>query len=227
MLSFLLDPSDTDRAYVPFSSSDDVLLLINNMGGLSVLELGAFTHVVLERLSEFSTRSKLMKGSEYSISPIRIVVGSLMTSLNGSGASITLLNITKAASDADIAAEEILGYLDAPTEATAWPLARSYASYKGDMKQQLVEEEPMEDKPSWDEKEDINGTTLTLITILILSVESKLLESGLRMACKYMIESEPQLTIWDTQMGDGDCGTTVANGANGKLFREAVLIPQD
>lgn len=44
-----------------------------------------------------------------------------MTSLNGPGASITLLNLTKAASECDKTPKDILRFLDAPTDAVAWP----------------------------------------------------------------------------------------------------------
>lgn len=32
-------------------------------------------------------------------------------------------------------------------------------------------------------------------------------------ACKVLIECEPKLTEWDTQVGDGDCGITMLRGA--------------
>lgn len=50
MLQYLLDPSDPDRGYVSFAATDEILLLVNNMGGLSQLELAAFTNVVLNTL---------------------------------------------------------------------------------------------------------------------------------------------------------------------------------
>lgn len=50
LLKYLLDPNDEDRAYVPFHPEDEVLLLINNMGGTSTLEMGAFTQEVLSGL---------------------------------------------------------------------------------------------------------------------------------------------------------------------------------
>lgn len=52
LLRYLLDPSDEDRAFVPFSPEDDVALLINNFGGVSNFELEALTHVTLTLLGE-------------------------------------------------------------------------------------------------------------------------------------------------------------------------------
>ena len=50
LLKFVCDPSDPERGYVNFGKDDDVVLLINNYGGLSNLELGALTQEVLDQL---------------------------------------------------------------------------------------------------------------------------------------------------------------------------------
>ncbi|SPQ21343.1 87ec389b-72fe-4f1f-bfb6-35a73704d50d [Thermothielavioides terrestris] len=50
-LRLLCDPADTERAFVDFSNVDDsIVLLVNNYGGLSNLELGALTDEVLRQL---------------------------------------------------------------------------------------------------------------------------------------------------------------------------------
>jgi dihydroxyacetone kinase len=51
MLRYLLDPSDSDRAFVEFKPDDDVVLLMNNFGGLSGLEFEALSNVTLTVLS--------------------------------------------------------------------------------------------------------------------------------------------------------------------------------
>ncbi|KAK7214666.1 hypothetical protein V2G26_002669 [Clonostachys chloroleuca] len=98
MLGYLLDTSDSERAYVNVAPSDDVVLMVNNLGSLSVLELGAITINVTRRLGN--------RG----IKPVRTYSGTFMTSLNGPGFSITLLK----------ADSELLPYLDAPTSAVGW-----------------------------------------------------------------------------------------------------------
>lgn len=50
MLGQLLDPKDADRAYVDFANAGYIVLLVNNLGGLSVLELSAITTSVVRRL---------------------------------------------------------------------------------------------------------------------------------------------------------------------------------
>ena len=51
MLLFLLDPEDSDRAFVPFDGTkDEVVILIDNFGGLSNLELEALTYITKTQL---------------------------------------------------------------------------------------------------------------------------------------------------------------------------------
>jgi triose/dihydroxyacetone kinase / FAD-AMP lyase (cyclizing) len=45
MYRYLLDPNDPDRAFVKFAPEDKTVMLINNFGGLSNLELEAVAGV--------------------------------------------------------------------------------------------------------------------------------------------------------------------------------------
>lgn len=104
LLKQLLDPNDSDRAYVDFSDAETVTLMVNNLGGLSPLELSAITTEVLKQLDAHT-------GISY---PVRVAQGTYMTSLDGPGFSITLLKAKKA----------FLPYLDMPTSAFGWtPIA--------------------------------------------------------------------------------------------------------
>lgn len=73
MLNYLLDPNDSERAFVPFAKTDTVALMINNLGGLSTLELSALAHVTLTLLN-----------SKWNIQPVRVYQGALCTSLSKS-----------------------------------------------------------------------------------------------------------------------------------------------
>ncbi|KAM5354456.1 hypothetical protein ACJ41O_001105 [Fusarium nematophilum] len=76
-----------------------VALMVNNLGGLSVLELGVVADEVVRQLGK----------KDVSIG--RSLVGTFVTSLDGPGFSVTLLKID----------DELEGLLDAPTTAPAWP----------------------------------------------------------------------------------------------------------
>lgn len=50
LLTLLCDQNDPERAFVKFGKNDDTVLLVNNYGGLSNLELGALTQETLAQL---------------------------------------------------------------------------------------------------------------------------------------------------------------------------------
>ncbi|KAL7817344.1 dihydroxyacetone kinase [Trichoderma gracile] len=105
MLKQLLDQSDSDRAYINVKSGDEVVVMVNNLGGISPLELGAITTEVIDQLD-----------ASYQIKPARLLSGTYMTSLNGLGFSITILKATD---------KTILPLIDAPADAAGWSPAVS------------------------------------------------------------------------------------------------------
>lgn len=52
MLDLILNQEDPERAFVKFKEGDDLVLLVNNQGGMSALEMGA---VVDETLTQLGT----------------------------------------------------------------------------------------------------------------------------------------------------------------------------
>ena len=52
MLKLILDMDDPERAFVPFSPSDEVVLFVNNMGGMSTLEMYAIVDDALLQLGK-------------------------------------------------------------------------------------------------------------------------------------------------------------------------------
>jgi dihydroxyacetone kinase len=104
LLNLLLDKSDPDRAFVPFNASDETVLIVNNLGSISNLELFAFAGIAVDQLE-----------ATYGIKPTRVYVGSFMTALNGPGVSLTLLNLSRLKNS-----KEVLQALDDTTTATGW-----------------------------------------------------------------------------------------------------------
>ena len=107
MLGQLLDQDDKDRAYVKMSKDDEMVLLINNFGGVSNLELGAITAEVTLQLEE-----------TYGLRPLRIISGTLFGSLDGPGFIVSLLKLVDTGLDAG---ESLLDLIDAPANAIGWP----------------------------------------------------------------------------------------------------------
>jgi dihydroxyacetone kinase len=116
MLAQLLDLTDLDRAFLEITSVDDVVLLINNLGGVSPLELGGIVAEVVGQL----------KGT-YGLRLRRVLAGTYMTSLNGLGFSISILRTR----DTGLGkGRSMLELLDAPAEAVGWPAAVRSATWK-------------------------------------------------------------------------------------------------
>ncbi|KAF4636819.1 hypothetical protein G7Y89_g1269 [Cudoniella acicularis] len=106
LLRELLDWSDEDRSFSEDPSAGDQVLLVNNLGGLSGLELGAITLEIAKQLAK-----------TYNLRPVRIYSGTFMTSLNELGFSITLLKVHDPGLKDGVT---LLDLLDAPTEAVGW-----------------------------------------------------------------------------------------------------------
>lgn len=102
----LLDSADSERHYLDINPDDDYIVVVNNLGGTSSLELYALTHYVL-------ARCPLKKR------PLRVLVSDFVTSLNAHGFSVTLLNVTALAASV-FSAQDVLKFLDVETDASGW-----------------------------------------------------------------------------------------------------------
>lgn len=135
MLLQLLDHNDPDRAFLTYGPDDKFVLLINNLGGVSTLELAGITEEVSRQLE-----------SSYNIKPVRTIQGTFLTSLNGLGFSISLLKLV----DTGLGrGKSMLELLDAPAEAVGWsaPIQTSTWEDRTDApveirKTKLAEEQP-------------------------------------------------------------------------------------
>ena len=185
MLKYMLDQSDKDRAFLSVNKSDETVLLINNLGGVSVLEMGGITTEVVSQLS-----------SDYGIKPTRIIAGMFMTSLNGLGFSISLLRTQ----DTGIG-KSMLELLDAPAECSGWSAAISSSTWA---------------KPPTETREKAAGAGVENKPCG-LTLDPVLANKALKHALEQLIKAEPDVTKYDTVVGDGDCGIGLKRGAEGIL----------
>ncbi|KAI2626740.1 Dak1 domain-containing protein [Hypoxylon sp. NC1633] len=183
LLKQLLDTTDSDRGFIEIKGGSPVILMVNNLGGLSNLEMGAVT----------TELSKQLLGT-YSISPIRVLCGTYMSSLNGMGFSATLLKVVD---------DKLVDLLDAPAAASGWlpPAPAENWSRKGQ-------------RESSDKDDDqLAGQELPSK----IHVDPAQVKDVLSKALRNMIEAEPEVTKYDTLVGDGDCGLCLKNGAEAVL----------
>lgn len=150
MLRLMLDQNDSDRAYVKFQKGDKIILLVNNMGGQSTLEMNATVHETVSQLER-----------DWHIKPIRIYEGAFVTSMNMPGVSLTLLNLTSTASEASTSDDQLVAFLDFTHGALAWPGSVLYPAderlAKRTLAEKCVDEPPKEVQNN---SEDVASATL-------------------------------------------------------------------
>ncbi|KAL9005671.1 MAG: hypothetical protein Q9188_001577 [Gyalolechia gomerana] len=198
MLTQLLDQNDKDRAYVKIERGDDTVLLVNNFGGTSNLELSAVVTEIVNQL-----------GNSYGLKPRRVISGTFFGSLNGPGFIISVLKLTETGLGSS---KSILELLDAPAEATGWSASIKSETWEKEYREvkALVEED----------EEDTRATSL--------QVDPDLLRSALKSGLERLIASEAEVTRYDTIVGDGDCGIGLKRGAEGILkMLESDRVTQD
>ncbi|KAJ5881161.1 Dihydroxyacetone kinase 1 [Penicillium subrubescens] len=183
MLKHLLDQNDADRAFVKRSPENEFVLLINNLGGVSPIELAGITDEVHRQLVR-----------DHQVKPARVLQGTFLTSLNGMGFSISLLQL---ADNGMGPGKSMLELIDAPAEAVGWaaPISASAWNERIDTSVELKVSNLVDETPS----------NLELDPAII----KKVLSAGL----KRVIAAEPDVTRYDTIVGDGDCGIGLKRGA--------------
>ncbi|KAI5954661.1 DAK2 [Candida jiufengensis] len=191
MLHQLISPEDEQRNYVNFNSNDDYLLVINNIGGTSTFELNLITEHVLKNLP-------------FKNKPKRVLVSDFVTSFNSPGFSITLLNLSNIdEQNGPYNQKDILQFLDTPTNAPAWkPKVYDSELWENSNDSTRLVETPMKDQPTL--KSD-------------LRIDPDKFRNNLVNALKNLLKEESNITHYDTIVGDGDCGETLASGANSIL----------
>ncbi|GAB5368146.1 hypothetical protein AAMO2058_001293300 [Amorphochlora amoebiformis] len=102
MIDIILDPSD-GRNYMNLQSGDSVVLLVNNLGSATALEISIFTKSVLSKLDSMG------------VSVERIIAGPLVTSMDMAGISLSLIKLEDATRDT------LLDRIDSDTNAPGWP----------------------------------------------------------------------------------------------------------
>ncbi|KAK4943056.1 dihydroxyacetone kinase Dak1 [Elasticomyces elasticus] len=187
MLAQMIDPEDKDRHFVHITKQDKVVLLINNLGGVSNLEIGGVVAEVHTQLKE-----------KWGITPVRVIVGTFITSLNGLGFSASLLKLD----DTGLGqGKSMLELLDAPAEAFGWAAATRTSTWEADNSATMDREA--------DSARDLKASHL--------SIDAQQAHTVLKAGLDKVIVAEPEVTKYDTIVGDGDCGIGLKRGAEAVL----------
>ncbi|KAF8067861.1 DAK1/DegV-like protein [Lyophyllum atratum] len=182
------------------TKADEVVLFVNNLGGMSQLEMGAVVDETIGQMADIG------------LHPARVYSSAYMTSLNAPGFSISILNLSgvyrtvRTSPNWDIQVD-VLRLLDEHTDASAWVGVRSHWPIKRVARDAEFEGEtaaspsPPPSLKAIPESQGVPDTT----------------ERCIISACESVLRHEKALTDFDTVLGDGDCGETFAAGAKAIL----------
>ncbi|KAI9511391.1 dihydroxyacetone kinase 1 [Russula earlei] len=190
LLDLLLSKSDPERGFLPIrgSGKDKVVLLVNNLGGLSELELGGIAREVITALSA------------QGVAVLRVISGTFMTSLNMPGFSLTLLLLPSSSSTAALPEDVILRLLDAPTSAPGWKWTSGVPPSPLLPLPRVLTSQRVADQARKMRAQDVQSFT-----------------HAVERVCNALDKAEPEITRMDAVAGDGDCGLTLQTGALGVL----------
>ncbi|KAL2831277.1 Dak1-domain-containing protein [Aspergillus pseudoustus] len=186
MLDLLLNADTEEHGFLGPDAAGPgrrLVLHVNNLGGLSTIEMGsltALTCAILKRL--------------WGVEPCRIFCGTYLSALDGRGFSITLLSLTES-EDGPL----LLSLLNDHTNATGWVSSGAAT--------------PWEYKTQVDEVAGNLQAESSFLRSLDISHDENLLPRIVNAIFSSVSTAEPLITKYDMVLGDGDCGTTLLAGA--------------
>ncbi|KAG8952188.1 Dihydroxyacetone kinase 2 [Tulasnella sp. 419] len=186
MFTMLTSTTDPERSYLPFQGdgTDEVVLMVNNLGAVSELEMGAVAGEAIKWLQERKYRIR------------RTLVGTYMTSLNMPGFSFTLLLLPRPGSNSPLSASQILNLLDAPAHAPGW---KWHSLIEPGIPQSTQSESGSKIGSSQSEP-------------ALAPEDPKAFLESISRAAEAVIRAEPEITQQDVIAGDGDAGLTLKAG---------------
>jgi len=189
LLEMLISTSDPERSFGNFKgdTGDRVVLMVNNLGGLSELELSGISR---EALSALSSRN---------IKVLRVLVGSFMTSLNMPGFSLSMLLLPRSDVVGPYSEDYMLSLLDAKPQTPGW---KWHAHSMPVIPVSIGTPTESFDPPA---------------SNIAQSGDLHRFKEVVEKACLSLIQAEPDITRLDSIAGDGDCGLTLKGGAEATL----------
>lgn len=190
-------------SYLPVRPGDRIGLLINNLGIATQLEMG-----IAVRAAVRAATGEPLKAAGV----VWLGSGTLMTSLDMHGLSISIINFGNVVGEN----QDVLDWLDAPTDAPAWPRNASSkrGRYGGRQDDAGQEKLPVPlPRGATDMEEDIKVG----VDEVGQGYQVPRLKMCIEAACTSLIHASSRLDELDAAVGDGDCGSTAAKGATAVL----------
>lgn len=172
---------------LPLKKGDHVAVMLNNLGGLTTLEMNILAKEIIGYLESMG------------VCVVRAYSGFYMTSLESAGISVSVLK----------ADTLLLRYLDASTNAPAWTKPYCPVGF---------ERFTPADVPAVVPRRAEEHSLREAHQVCVLGPEEQeKFRLAMVRACESLLVHEKELNKLDSECGDGDCGTTLASGAQGIL----------
>jgi dihydroxyacetone kinase len=216
LLDLLLSQSDPERGFLSIQGSgkDNVVLLVNNLGGVSELELAGIARETITALSARGIRVLRVISGTFMVthrSSLLRLSGThpdvAQTSLNMPGFSLTLLLLPTSSSATAPSEDVILRLLDASTSSPGWKWTSCAPPSELPPPPAALASERAAGHALKVRAQDVQG--------FVHAVER---------ASNALDKAEPEITRMDTISGDGDCGLTLQTGAHGMQSHEIPLF---
>ncbi|KAI0272604.1 hypothetical protein BC834DRAFT_857521 [Gloeopeniophorella convolvens] len=187
-----VSPDDPERGFLPVhgGGKDEVVLFVNNLGGVSELELAGISREATVALAGRNVKVQ------------RVISGTFMTSLNMPGFSLTLLLLPSPSATSVPPKDFVLRLLDAGTEAPGWKWSSGAPPSAPAVPPSALPTERAAGQGQRVRAVDVQG-----------------FGRAVERVCNALNAAEPEITEMDTVAGDGDCGLTLQTGANALLAR--------
>ena len=192
----MLDHMTNEKSFTSmnFADTKDVVVLINNLGSVTNLEMGILTNEIISQL----------EGCPHNLNILRIYVAPFMTSLEMAGFSISILKMQSEVKD------KLLSCLDMPSETIGWSangglVSQNITSMRANKKKI---DDPLVNSESGSSPLSSRKTGPKLSG----NAES-VVAKAIDFACEALISCENQLNTMDSGSGDSDCGSTLRRGA--------------
>ncbi|KAJ9079900.1 hypothetical protein DSO57_1030707 [Entomophthora muscae] len=170
------------------NNGSKVVLFINNLGGTSKLEEGVVVKEALEWMDSKAIQVEM------------VICGTMMTSLNMHGISVTCLTLPRDES----ASQAWLDALASPTSLPSWNGASIATAHDlKRLKDARANRKPLQEDESSRER----------IAKAIKDPSSSYVCYIITQGCKHLLQSIPDITRYDEIAGDGDCGHTMESAA--------------
>lgn len=181
---------EVEEKIVPlYNSGDELVVLVNNLGGTSNFEMSLLAKSLVNQLE-----------NDAGCKATRVLVGSFMTSFDMQGASVSILPVNGAIT------KDILALIDTDTNAPSWAKADIWCSGAASR----PSDAEIAEVTSGDATQDLASGSLPSVSV---GNFDQLAAQVIEKCCKALMDAEPELTKFDTIVGDGDCGITMARGA--------------